>query len=73
MFPVQAFQKLVYVSNLVFGEAAGFLLPWKRVFKVTDSQVFPLFAYVNCLKCFSILYRIDHGRVKLVACIFISY
>ncbi|KAJ0007478.1 hypothetical protein Pint_30706 [Pistacia integerrima] len=37
--PVQAFQKLIYVSTLVFGEASSFLLPWKRVFKVTDSQV----------------------------------
>jgi Chloroplast envelope transporter len=36
---VQAFQKLIYVSNLVFGEASTFLLPWKRLFKVTDSQV----------------------------------
>ncbi|CAI0549087.1 unnamed protein product [Linum tenue] len=35
----RAFQKLVYVSSLVFGEASSFLLPWKRVFKVTDSQV----------------------------------
>ncbi|XP_022868428.1 protein TIC110, chloroplastic [Olea europaea var. sylvestris] len=35
----RAFQKLIYVSNLVFGEASGFLLPWKRVLKVTDSQV----------------------------------
>ncbi|KAJ6791978.1 protein TIC110, chloroplastic isoform X2 [Iris pallida] len=35
----RAFQKLVYVSTLVFGEASKFLLPWKRVFKVTDSQV----------------------------------
>lgn len=35
----RAFQKLVYVSNLVFGDASGFLLPWKRVFKVTDAQV----------------------------------
>ncbi|KAK1412731.1 hypothetical protein QVD17_34210 [Tagetes erecta] len=35
----RAFQKLIYVSTLVFGEASGFLLPWKRVFKVTDSQV----------------------------------
>ncbi|KAJ8751342.1 hypothetical protein K2173_016530 [Erythroxylum novogranatense] len=35
----RAFQKLVYASNLVFGEASSFLLPWKRVFKVTDSQV----------------------------------
>ncbi|KAJ8536920.1 hypothetical protein K7X08_035321 [Anisodus acutangulus] len=35
----RAFQKLIYVSTLVFGEASAFLLPWKRVFKVTDSQV----------------------------------
>ncbi|XAR58858.1 hypothetical protein NMG60_11014424 [Bertholletia excelsa] len=35
----RAFQKLIYVSNLVFGEASTFLLPWKRVFKVTDAQV----------------------------------
>ncbi|CAN6460258.1 unnamed protein product [Victoria cruziana] len=35
----RAFQKLVYISNLVFGEASTFLLPWKRVFKVTDAQV----------------------------------
>ncbi|XP_020276167.1 protein TIC110, chloroplastic isoform X1 [Asparagus officinalis] len=34
-----AFQKLVYVSTLVFGEASSFLLPWKRIFNVTDSQV----------------------------------
>ncbi|KAJ6745175.1 PROTEIN TIC110 CHLOROPLASTIC [Salix purpurea] len=35
----RAFQKLIYVSTLVFGEASSFLLPWKRVFRVTDSQV----------------------------------
>ncbi|PKU65373.1 Protein TIC110, chloroplastic [Dendrobium catenatum] len=35
----RAFQKLVYVSTLVFGEASKFLLPWKRIFKVTDAQV----------------------------------
>ncbi|KAJ4966622.1 hypothetical protein NE237_018471 [Protea cynaroides] len=35
----RAFQKLIYVSTLVFGEASIFLLPWKRVFKVTDAQV----------------------------------
>lgn len=35
----RAFQKLIYVSTRVFGEASSFLLPWKRVFKVTDSQV----------------------------------
>ncbi|CAM8961327.1 unnamed protein product [Rhodiola kirilowii] len=35
----RAFQKLIYVSSLVFGEASTFLLPWKRVFKITDSQV----------------------------------
>ena len=31
--------RLVYVSALVFGDAASFLLPWKRVLKVTDAQV----------------------------------
>ncbi|CDP09261.1 unnamed protein product [Coffea canephora] len=35
----RAFQKLIYVSTLVFEEASSFLLPWKRVFKVTDAQV----------------------------------
>ncbi|KAK6938221.1 Protein TIC110, chloroplastic [Dillenia turbinata] len=35
----RAFQRLIYVSTLVFGEASTFLLPWKRVFKVTDAQV----------------------------------
>eukprot|EP00249_Psilotum_nudum_P019718 c27384_g1_i1 orf=318-3365(-) len=35
----RTFQKLVYVSNLVFGDASKFLLPWKRIFKVTDAQV----------------------------------
>eukprot|EP00252_Welwitschia_mirabilis_P003221 TRINITY_DN13309_c0_g1_i1.p1 TRINITY_DN13309_c0_g1~~TRINITY_DN13309_c0_g1_i1.p1 ORF type:complete len:982 (-),score=224.75 TRINITY_DN13309_c0_g1_i1:486-3431(-) len=36
---LRAFQKFIYVSNLVFGDASTFLLPWKRVFKVTESQV----------------------------------
>ncbi|KAK2982776.1 hypothetical protein RJ640_025192 [Escallonia rubra] len=35
----RAFQKLIYVSTLVFGEASTFLLPWKRVFTFTESQV----------------------------------
>lgn len=35
----RAFQKLIYVSNLVFGDASVFLLPWKRLFGVTDSQI----------------------------------
>nr|GMD14051.1 protein TIC110, chloroplastic [Ipomoea batatas] len=35
----RAFQKLIYVSNIVFGDASSFLLPWKRMFKVTDAQV----------------------------------
>jgi len=35
-----AFQKLVFLSNLVFGEAkARFLLPWKRLFNVSDAQI----------------------------------
>ncbi|XP_031503247.1 protein TIC110, chloroplastic isoform X2 [Nymphaea colorata] len=37
------FRKLVYVSSLVFGEGSVFLLPWKQVLKVADSQVeFPI-------------------------------
>ncbi|XP_010486911.1 PREDICTED: protein TIC110, chloroplastic [Camelina sativa] len=35
----RAFMRLVYVSALVFGDASSFLLPWKRVLKVTDAQV----------------------------------
>ena len=34
------FQKLVYVSTRTFGEAqAKFLLPWNRIFRVSDAQV----------------------------------
>jgi hypothetical protein len=34
------FQKLVFLSNLVFGaQKATFLLPWKRVFQITDAQI----------------------------------
>lgn len=36
----KTFQKLIYVSNLVFGDRqAAFLLPWTRVFGLTDAQV----------------------------------
>jgi len=36
----QTFQKLIFVSNLVFGDQkAAFLLPWRRTFKLTDSQL----------------------------------
>lgn len=36
----KAFQKLIYVSNLVFGDRqAAFLLPWARVFGLNDAQV----------------------------------
>ncbi|CAM0956673.1 unnamed protein product [Alopecurus aequalis] len=35
----RAFQKLIFVSNLVFGDASAFLLPWKRLFGITDSQI----------------------------------
>ena len=34
------FQKLVYISTRTFGEAqAKFLLPWNRIFRVSDAQV----------------------------------
>ena len=36
----RAFQKLVFVSTLVFGERKSrFLLPWKRVFDFSEAQV----------------------------------
>ncbi|EFN52285.1 hypothetical protein CHLNCDRAFT_139027 [Chlorella variabilis] len=35
----KTFQKLIYVSNLVFGDRqAAFLLPWTRVFGLTEAQ-----------------------------------
>jgi hypothetical protein len=48
---LQAFQKLIYVSNLVFGDASTFLLPWKRLFGVTDSQVFYYEIVITHLNC----------------------
>eukprot|EP00951_Prasinocladus_malaysianus_P042434 scaffold514730_cov45-Prasinocladus_malaysianus.AAC.1 len=37
----RAFQKLIYVSALVFGDQkAAFLLPWKRLFNITDAQIY---------------------------------
>jgi hypothetical protein len=36
----KTFQKLIYVSNLAFGERqAAFLLPWSRVFGLTEAQL----------------------------------
>lgn len=36
----KTFQKLIYVSTGVFGEQkAAYLLPWKRVFELTDAQI----------------------------------
>jgi len=37
----RAFQKLIYTSTLVFGDQkAAFLLPWKRLFNITDAQLY---------------------------------
>lgn len=37
----KTFQRLVYVSYIVFGEQkAAFLLPWMRVFNLTGAQLF---------------------------------
>ena len=37
----KAFQRLVYVSQLVFGDLkSAFLLPWMRLFNLTDAQLF---------------------------------
>lgn len=36
----KAFQRLIYVSQLVFGDQkAAFLLPWRRVFGLNESQL----------------------------------
>lgn len=38
--PQQAFQRLIYVSQVVFGDQkAAFLLPWRRTFNLNDAQV----------------------------------
>ncbi|EEC67227.1 hypothetical protein OsI_34144 [Oryza sativa Indica Group] len=34
----QAFEKLIFVTNLVFRDAYEYLLPWKRLFGVHESQ-----------------------------------
>ena len=37
----QAFQRLVYVSQLIFGDQkAAFLLPWRQHFTLTEAQLF---------------------------------
>ncbi|KAK9915263.1 hypothetical protein WJX75_006851 [Coccomyxa subellipsoidea] len=37
----RALQKLIYVSDLVFGaQKAAFLLPWRRVFNLSDSSLY---------------------------------
>ncbi|VAH16694.1 unnamed protein product [Triticum turgidum subsp. durum] len=36
---LDAFQKLIFVSNLVFGDASDFILPWKHLFGITDYQI----------------------------------
>ena len=37
---LQTFQKLIFISDLVFGDQkAAFLLPWRRTFNLTDSQL----------------------------------
>jgi gamma-glutamyl phosphate reductase len=38
---LQAFQRLVYVSQLIYGDQkAAFLLPWRRHFNLTEAQLF---------------------------------
>ncbi|KAG2482678.1 hypothetical protein HYH03_018413 [Edaphochlamys debaryana] len=37
----KAFQRLIYVSQVVFGDQkAAFLLPWRRTFNLNDAQIF---------------------------------
>ncbi|GIL58607.1 hypothetical protein Vafri_13622 [Volvox africanus] len=37
----KAFQRLIYISQVVFGDQkAAFLLPWRRTFNLNDAQIF---------------------------------
>ncbi|GFR49409.1 hypothetical protein Agub_g11462 [Astrephomene gubernaculifera] len=37
----KAFQRLIYVSQVVFGDQkSAFLLPWRRTFNLNDAQIF---------------------------------
>eukprot|EP00873_Tetraselmis_striata_P004915 jgi/Tetstr1/425179/TSEL_015640.t1 len=37
----RSFQQLIYASTLLFGDQkASFLLPWKRLFNITDAQLY---------------------------------
>lgn len=56
--------RLVYVSALVFGDAASFLLPWKRVLKVTDAQV-----GIHILGAYSQLGNMKFSANVLILCI----
>jgi hypothetical protein len=47
----------------VFGEASKFLLPWKRVFKVTESQV-DVAIRDNATRLFNVqLSKVDKGKL----------
>ena len=53
----------MYVSTLVFGEASKFLLPWKRVFKVSDAQV-DVAVRDNASRLFNAeLSKVDKGKL----------
>ena len=59
------FQKLVYISQMTFGEEkARFMLPWRRVFRVTDAQV-ALALKDNASQLFR-TFLVDNGAVANV-------
>jgi hypothetical protein len=57
----KAFQRLIYLSYSVFGDQkAAFLLPWRRVFNLNDSQLF-VARRDNAREIFSQKLQEEHG------------
>jgi hypothetical protein len=58
-----ALAKLIYVSSLVFGDQkAAFMLPWRRVFGLTDAQLYV--AKRDCARALVRRFIADAGGLK---------
>ena len=62
--PSQAFQRLIYVSQVVFGDQkAAFLLPWRKHFPITEAQIF-VARRDNAKTIFKALFEAAGGDLK---------
>lgn len=60
----KAFQRLIYVSQLVFGDQkAAFLLPWRKNFNLTEAQIF-VARRDNAKTIFKSLFEVEGGDLK---------